>query len=105
MSNEKNELIKRGPILQNMDVWMEVVHDREALQMLKDCRNLVSAAPAARGDIIPKAQWLENGLLESETKPWFYQCSNCGTIGIPLFNYCPNCGAYMKEVPTTEDNS
>ena len=44
-------------------------------------------------------KWIERGEpnAQGQYEAWYYYCSLCGQVGIKQYNYCPNCGADMKE--------
>ena len=43
-------------------------------------------------------KWEEHGEPNEYGKyeVWYYACSFCGQVGLTLYNFCPNCGAYMR---------
>lgn len=59
--------------------------------------------PAADVRPVIKAHWIETAPINEKTmKPLIVKgphlkCSNCGSIEFQR-NYCPNCGAEMKEI-------
>lgn len=45
-----------------------------------------------------KGEWKEYGDYNGmEYEVWYHTCSACGEVGIPTFNFCPNCGADMRK--------
>lgn len=45
----------------------------------------------------PKGRWMNDGVKVPNGVDW-YHCSECGKRDVqPLTNYCPNCGADMRE--------
>lgn len=75
----------------NMPTINDLISRQAAIEAVKfQCE--VSALPR-------KGKWLES--TESRIRP--YMCSNCGALhdvdtvmGGLVWNYCPNCGAYMR---------
>lgn len=39
---------------------------------------------------------------DTDFEIYFHTCSICGATGIPAFNFCPNCGADMREEENDE---
>lgn len=58
--------------------------------LLIDEENVVR--PVVRGS------WEEHGEPNEREKYeiWYYSCTRCGAVGIPQYNFCPNCGAQME---------
>lgn len=44
-----------------------------------------------------KGKWRPYGDYDDTDFVYVYTCSICGETGIPAFNFCPNCGADMRE--------
>ncbi len=61
--------------------------------------------PAADVREVVKGGWEEHGEPNERGKYelWYYSCTRCGAVGIPKFNYCPNCGADMRPEPLKEE--
>ena len=56
--------------------------------------------PAADVKPVVRGKWGDNGIPGS----MLCGCSECGfTCGAHSFNFCPNCGADMREVSTSEE--
>lgn len=63
--------------------------------------NLLAMAvtiPAADVRPVVRGGWEEHGEPNEYGKYelWYYSCTRCGAVGIPEFNFCPNCGADMR---------
>lgn len=54
--------------------------------------------PAADVRPVVRGGWEEHGEPNEYGKYelWYYSCTRCGAVGVPEFNYCPNCGADMR---------
>lgn len=48
---------------------------------------------------VVRGNWEEHGEPNEcgEYEIWYYSCTRCGAVGIPQYNFCPNCGANMRE--------
>lgn len=57
--------------------------------------DLVNAIPAADVREVKRGEWSEK-LYEDEPVSFFI-CSNCGDDNYWKANFCPNCGADMRE--------
>ena len=86
-----------------IDGIKEYFHDeyyqRTSIQDCRDCfiedvlNHLPSVTPQPR-----KGHWIEHGIDESYAIP-VYTCSECEhLIGVVVSDFCPNCGADMREV-------
>lgn len=55
--------------------------------------------PAADVRPVVRGGWEEHGEPNEYGKYelWYYSCTRCGAVGVPEFNFCPNCGADMRE--------
>jgi len=61
---------------------------REVRPLLDSIHELPSVAPQ------PKiGQWIFDEILDKH-----YYCSECKSMGVDYWDYCPNCGAKMQEV-------
>lgn len=69
-----------------------------------DLVRFLSAIPAA--DVVPvrHGKW-EKSYADHEAfgvRPFFRYCSECNEVTVHQYNYCPNCGADMREPPKEE---
>ena len=67
------------------------------------CRpSLCPLVPAADVRPVKRGKWMP----KNEIGDCCYQCSDCGFVRdayiLDIGNYCPNCGAYMREQPREE---
>ena len=58
----------------------------KALELVNDSQDLVNDLVKER----PKGKWIDKGSLTS-------QCNNCGRRSIIEYDFCPMCGADMRE--------
>lgn len=84
----------------DIEIYVDSYQDLHYLRLLsKKIDRKIKAIPAADVQPVRHGRW---NCYDS----FALECSNCGWInyhnmGVPnSFNYCPNCGAYMKEVKT-----
>ena len=102
-----SDLIERSEVLKQLRLnHKDVVYIDK-----KECARRIEAIPCAR----PKGKWIEHKertiVMDNNFVDFFpteYECSNCGLrratyfINSPLSNYCPNCGADMRERKESE---
>lgn len=70
---------------------------------INDVLDDVEDAPAADVRPVVRGKWIPVGVDDMDEG--MYKCSECGSehffpeilLGIPADNYCPNCGADMRE--------
>ena len=82
-------------------VWNAVFNERAAF------KQLIFDAPTEALSERKKGEWKRNITAERDAQLIFtkvYNCSECGyvRVGNNLKNYCPNCGADMRERKTDE---
>lgn len=56
--------------------------------------------PVVRGRWEPKTYYMINGTLMQDTDEWYgavFVCDICGEEMLGASNFCPNCGADMRE--------
>lgn len=82
---------------EDLDVGV-IVGLKMAVQIIKDQLSVEKTGRWAWPSAGQMGRWLES--RESSLRP--FMCSNCGCIydvdtsmGKPIWNYCPNCGARM----------
>ena len=46
-----------------------------------------------------RGEWIDRSDGGRILNPWWetYECSKCGQYGTRIWNFCPNCGADMRE--------
>lgn len=69
---------------------------------LKDIADVLCAIPTADVRPVVRGKWITRTdvapyRLDGEITSWTYKCSICGTFSRLKYNYCPNCGADMRE--------
>ncbi len=64
-------------------------------------KSIINEIPAADVRPVVKGKWVRRTFASTERGGWkkkvFYCCSNCETTWDAPTNFCPNCGAEMKE--------
>ena len=91
-----NDLISRQQAVDALDKRFDSIpieQTTEILLLRKDLRDLPTAEPQRI-----KGKWA----LQSDDYHEYYECDQCGiAVGIDdIRNFCPNCGADMREVTT-----
>lgn len=75
--------------------FMQIGYNHAVADVIAIAKNIPTA------DIMEqkRGKWEEHGEPNEygEYTLWYYTCSRCGAVGIPQHNYCPNCGAHMRE--------
>lgn len=80
--------------------------EREAAIAAVDCtevivgdwiRNNIQKIPTADVRPVVRGRWDNASRISRKGFEWF-KCSNCGMEWSNLTNFCPNCGADMREV-------
>jgi hypothetical protein len=56
----------------------------------------VDYAPPADVESVRHGHWTET-VIPGEVPDYDCVCSLCGKSGLPIYNFCPNCGARMDE--------
>ena len=83
-------------------IWMQFTDDMSREQVaeeaLKASKNsmirILNDLPSAE----PKKGTWENYIADTGVEHWrVIRCSECGKVAIDRYNYCPNCGADMRE--------
>lgn len=101
----KNDCISREAAVSEIldKVWTKTDDDGYIWVLRRDVIHTLDDIPAADVRPVIKAHWIETAPINEETmKPLIVKgphlkCSNCGSIEFQR-NYCPNCGADMREV-------
>ena len=88
--------------------WQKAIFSRDISDCMYIALNVVCEFFKSKEDVqeVKHGEWveidnkvIEHGLVERKGKTW--KCTNCGearkTRTNPDMNYCPNCGAKMKE--------
>lgn len=74
--------------------------NRNIYSAVKQCVEAINWTPAADVAPVRHGRWIDISDIDHRSK----SCSSCGFNATELLakrcNYCPNCGAYMKEVKT-----
>ena len=64
---------------------------------LKDIEAFNMAIEALESEL-PKGKWRGEHKMPDMPRYEWYRCSECGFLSQSVVNYCPNCGARMREV-------
>ena len=88
------DLIDRAMAINALDKRFDSIpmeQTTEILQLRKDLRELPSAQPERK-----RGKWeiYVISMFDGEG----CRCSECGLEGVPYWDFCPNCGANMREV-------
>ena len=72
---------------------------RHSTDVAFDMEKRLDDIPAADVRPVVRGGWEEHGEPNGHGKYelWYYSCTRCGAVGIPQYNFCPNCGADMRE--------
>ena len=83
------EYIERAVAVQELEVLRQEyeMHDDCDELVARRCRDALSAVPAADVAEVKHGRWIKH--------KYFDECSECYTMVILRYNYCPNCGARM----------
>ena len=73
---------------------IEAVPKEQYQRMVQTVANLTEKVSELIKAKPKSGRWIET----NESDPCYYQCSECGRRSDMLDNYCPNCGADMREV-------
>ena len=85
----------------DIDMGMVTPHEYRLLKDLSErIDRRIQRVPAADVAPVRHGQWIWDGYIYEA--PW--QCSNCGVFHDEDSNYCPNCGADMREVDNEPDS-
>ncbi len=56
----------------------------------------IDYAPSADIELVRHGHWTET-VIPGEVPDYDCVCSLCGKSGLPIYNFCPNCGAKMDK--------
>lgn len=56
----------------------------------------IDYAPSADAEPVRHGHWTET-VIPEEVPDYDCVCSLCGKSGLPIYNFCPNCGAKMDK--------
>ena len=91
-----NDLISRQAAI-DCEYQVKIINDIEYVMLSEvqmKMRKLPSAQPERK-----KGEWTDRSDGGRILHPWWetYECSKCGQYGTRIWNFCPNCGADMRE--------
>lgn len=93
-----DEYIKREDALTELD---EIGFcDDEPIQTRNSALKIIQNIPAADVAPVRHGRW-KKSYADHEAfgvRPFFRYCSECHEATVHQYNYCPNCGADMREV-------
>lgn len=88
------EYIKRKDLLEIID---DIAKDETCpTNIAEDIYYAVDSTPAADVEPVKHGHWTET-VIPGEVPDYDCVCSLCGKSGLPIYNFCPNCGAKMDE--------
>ena len=94
-----DDYISREEITNRLHVYAIAVDKTNTLSGV--FRNIVRDTPAADVRPVVPARWIPRDIYHNEGN---YKCSNCNQpcyvpecMGEPMYAFCPNCGADMRE--------
>lgn len=93
-----NDLISREALKNHIiDIFdEEVKHDKKWAMGLKYSLKIIDKALTIEER--PQGEWIKwNFKTFGAMGDWEYKCSNCEKVYGGEYNFCPNCGAQMKE--------
>ena len=99
------EYIEREAVLEEFDAckpryWRDTEAEVQANWDYKLYRSIVAEAPTADVVEVRRGRWLPQRLLGADV----VDCSECKTLGSPQWNWCPVCGADMRESGKAEED-
>lgn len=67
-----------------------------------DAATAIDSIPAADMRPVVRGKWVTREDVapfkpDGEITSWSYKCSECGSLSRLKYNYCPSCGADMRE--------
>lgn len=86
------------------DVASAIYHHFPSVRTMADARSVIEEVPTIDAVSVVHGEWIEDYNGNGWNDYWDYTCSNCGKryeradAVLCKANYCPNCGAKMREV-------
>lgn len=87
--SEYEELIKN--LRSVKDTWQ--TQEEEWMLQAADAIEKLMTLPAADVKPVVKGEWIDKGYHEE----WTFECSVCGGCSPEEYDFCPHCGADMRE--------
>lgn len=98
------EYIERAVAIKKFENYRrdcEEENDERAAQIFEDCVSELMALSAAEVVEVRHGRWVDKSNISRAAVEQRVDCSVCGhifwTTSALSFNYCPNCGALMRE--------
>ena len=91
------DLIRREDAIDAINLRARIPHDIASAQYASMAINAIRTVPSADR---PQGEWQDTGKDPDHSHPLtaiWYRCSECGDGTNTKTNYCPNCGAKMKQ--------
>jgi len=92
----EKEYIERDAAIADLELYETQVVKNEYALAIAGCRSHIRKLPAADVRPVVRATWYDDGLY-GMIEGCFCSCSVCKAQNVGESNYCPNCGAYMRE--------
>lgn len=72
-----------------LDNLLEMIDDNQGNDYDEAIHRAIEALSAER-----KGKWI---VCDAKSSIWWEECSICGSAGSIVYNFCPHCGADMRE--------
>ena len=90
------DLIERQAVIDCIDRMKDHAENHQQRLGIMAVGLNVCALPSAEPER-KKGKW-ENYIADTGVEHWrVIRCSECEKVAIERYNYCPHCGAYMRE--------
>lgn len=97
----EKEYIEREAALSSLDELEKTSYHNSVLwpDHVEECREALRSIPAADVRPVANGKWEPVVAANEDGSPYQagIRCSECGHFDVWEFNFCPNCGADMRE--------
>lgn len=100
-----NDLISRSKVIEELNYLKHIGYDNSGVMKLQNmeiqrCISVIEDVPAVEKR--PQGEWIEYAFKTcGGLGDWDYKCSNCEKVYGGKYNFCPNCGADMRNKKIT----